>query len=114
MPKLTETFARKVPCPATGTSKHWDAELKGLVLFTGKRTKTWYFQKDVGGHTKRTLIGRYPINSATVARKTALGLSLDMSRGAGRQIQTGAPLLKDAVEAYLARPRLRSEAHKHG
>jgi hypothetical protein len=84
------------------------------VLFTGKRTKTWYFQKDVGGHTKRILIGRYPTISADAARKTALGLSLEMSRGAGRQVQAGASLLKDAIEAYLARPRLRSEAHKHG
>jgi integrase len=114
MPKLTETFARKAPYPATGTAKHWDTELKGLVLFVGKRTKTWYFQKDVGGHTKRILIGRYPTISADAARRTALALSLEMSRGAGRQVQTGAPLLKDAIESYLARPRLRSEVHKHG
>ena len=84
------------------------------MLFTGKRTKAWYFQKNVGGHTKRILIGRYPTISADAARKTALGLSLEMSRGAGKQVQTGAPLLKDAIEAYLARPRLRSEVHKHG
>jgi Arm DNA-binding domain len=114
MPKLTETFARKAPYPGAGTAKHWDTELKGLVLFAGKRTKTWYFQKDVGGHTKRILIGRYPTISADAARKTALKLSLEMSRGAGRQVQTGAPLLKDAIEAHLARPRLRSEVHKHG
>ncbi len=84
------------------------------MLFAGKRSKTWYFQKDVGGQTKRILIGRHPTISADAARKTALGLSLDMSRGAGRQVRTGAPLLKDAIEGYLARPRLRSEAHKHG
>ena len=35
-----------------------------------------------------------------------------MSRGAGRAVQTGAPLLKDAIEAYLARPKLRSDIHK--
>ena len=84
------------------------------MLFAGKWTKTWQFQKDVGGHTKRILIGRYPLISADAARRTALGLSLEMSRGAGRQVQTGAPLLKEAMEAYLARPRLRSEVHKHG
>ena len=37
-----------------------------------------------------------------------------MGRGAGRLIQIGAPTLQDATEAYLARPKLRSEAHEAG
>ena len=49
MPKLTETFVRKLPQTETGTAKHWDSEVKGLVMFVGKKAKTWYFQKDVGG-----------------------------------------------------------------
>jgi len=57
MPKLTETFAKKLPHANSSTDKYWDAEIKGLVLFVGKRSKTWYFQKDVGGQTKRILIG---------------------------------------------------------
>lgn len=112
MPKLTETFARKVPQTKTGTDKHWDSEVKGLVLFVGKRSKTWYFQKDVGGQTKRVLIGRFPMISAHVARQTALGLALEMGRGAGKAIQAGAPTLEAAMEGYLARPKLRSDAHK--
>ena len=112
MPRLTETFAHKVPLSREGTAKHWDSEVKGLLLFAGRRSKTWYFQKDVGGQTKRILIGRYPTISAEAARQTAMGFSLDMSRGAGKAVQTGAPLLKDAIEAYLARPELRSETHK--
>ena len=96
-----------------GTTKHWDSELKGLVLFVGKRSKTWYFQKDLGGQTKRILIGHDPTISADAARQTAMGLSLDMSRGAGRTVQTGAPQIRDAIEAYLARPKLRSDIHKH-
>lgn len=112
MPKLTETFARKVPQTKSGTDKHWDSEVKGLVLFVGKRSKTWYFQKDVGGRTKRVLIGRFPMISAHVARQTALGLALEMGRGAGKAIQAGAPTLEAAMEGYLARPKLRSDAHK--
>ena len=112
MPKLTETFARKVPQTKTGTDKHWDSEVKGLVLFVGKRSKTWYFQRDVGGQTKRVLIGRFPIISAQAARQTALGLALEWGRGAGKMIQIGAPSLQDAMEAYLARPKLRSEEYK--
>ncbi len=112
MPKLTETFVRKLSPTKTGTTKYWDAEIKGLVLFVGKRSKTWYFQKDVGGKTRRQLIGRYPLIAADTARQTALGFALDWGRGAGKLLQIGAPTLKAAMESYLARPKLRSETHK--
>lgn len=114
MPKLTETFAKKLTHARAGTDKHWDAEIKGLVLFVGKRSKTWYFQKDVGGQTKRILIGRFPMISARAARQTALGLALEMGRGAGRVVQIGPPTLEAAMESYLARPKLRSQVNKHG
>jgi len=114
MPKLTETYARKVANPETGTAKHWDSEIKGLVLFAGKKSKTWYFQKDVGGRTRRILIGRYPVISADNARQTALGFALEWGRGAGKKIQVGAPTLVAAMDSYLARPRLRSDTHKVG
>lgn len=112
MPKLTETFVRSLPFAKNGTGKHWDSEIKGLVLFVGKRSKTWYFQKDVGGHTRRTLIGRYPMISSATARQTALRFALEWGRGAGRAIQIGSPTLREAMEAYIARPKLRSERHK--
>ena len=112
MPKLTETFVRKFPPTKTGTYKHWDSEIKGLVLFVGKRSKTWYFQKDVGGQTRRQLIGRYPVISADAARQTALGFALEWGRGAGKRIQMGAPTLTVAMESYLARPKLRADVHK--
>lgn len=114
MPKLTETFVSKLAPSKEGTKKYWDAEIKGFVLFVGKRSKTWYYQKDVGGQTKRVLIGRYPTISAQVARQTALGFALDLSRGAGKSLQVGAPTLEQAMEVYLARPKLRSDAHKVG
>lgn len=114
MPKLTETYARKISQTKSGTSKYWDSEIKGLVLFVGKKSKTWYFQRDVGGQTRRVLIGRFPMISADAARQTALGLALDWGRGAGKQIQIGAPALQNALEAYLARPKLRSETHRSG
>ena len=81
------------------------------MLFVGKRSKTWYFQKDVGGQAKRILIDRYPVISEKAARQTALGFALEMGRGAGKPVQIGAPSLEDAVEVYLARPKLRSEVH---
>ncbi|WP_106610356.1 tyrosine-type recombinase/integrase [Shimia abyssi] len=114
MPKLTETYAKKLPHSLAGTQKYWDKEIKGLVLFVGKRSKTWYFQKDVGGQTKRVLIGRYPVISSHAARQTALELALEMGRGAGKVAQVGAPSLEIAMEVYLARPKLRSDQYKHG
>ncbi|MFY0690746.1 MAG: integrase family protein [Paracoccaceae bacterium] len=112
MPKLTETFARNLSHPQTGTAKCWDNEVKGLGLFVGKRAKTWYFQKDVAGQTKRILIGRYPLIRARVARQTALGYALEWSKGAGRRLAFDAPTLGDAMDSYLDRPRLRSQAHR--
>ena len=112
MPKLTETFARKLPQTNGTTDKHWDSDVRGLVLFVGKRSKTWYFQKDFGGQTRRVLIGRYPAISAETARQAALEFTLEWGRGAGKQFQIGAPTLQSAVETYLARPRLRSDTHK--
>jgi hypothetical protein len=113
MPKLTETYIRKLPPAKTGTAKHWDSEVKGLAVFVGKTSKTWYYQKDVGGQTRRVLIGRYPIVSADGARQTAMGFALEWGRGAGKKIQVGAPTLQAAMEVYLARPKLRSEEHKN-
>lgn len=114
MPKLNETYIGKLAFAKEGTSKHWDTEIRGLVLFVGKASKTWYYQKDVGGQTRRVLIGRYPTISAQAARETALGFMLEWGRGAGKAIQVGAPTLTKALDVYLARPRLRSEAHKTG
>ncbi len=33
MPKLTETFAKKLAHARARTDKHWDAEIKGLKRF---------------------------------------------------------------------------------
>ncbi len=114
MPKLTETYVRKLSPSVVGTAKYWDSEIKGLGIFVGKRSKTWYFQKDVGGQTRRVMLGRHPLIGATAARQTALGYALEWGRGSGRVAQIGPPTLADATDTYLARPKLRSEAHKNG
>ena len=114
MPKLTETFANKLSQSNSGTDKHWDNELKGFVLYVGKRSKTWYFQKDVGGQTRRVMIGRHPLISAKSARQTALSYALEWGRGAGKLVQIGAPTLESAMVSYLARPKLRSAEHRKG
>ena len=76
MPKLTETFVSKLPLAKEGTATHWDPEIKGRVLFVGKASKTWYFQKDVGGQTRRVMIGPpVPKHSTTDTDETLLRAS---------------------------------------
>lgn len=112
MPKLTDTFAKKACNPETGQEKHWDTEVKGFGLFCGKQTKTWYYQRDVGGKTKRVRIGGYPTISAAAARETALGLAFEHARGAGKSAMQVAPTLRDALKAYTERAKLRSDKNK--
>lgn len=52
--------------------------------------------------------------SSAAARQAAQSLALDMSRGVGKIYQMGAPTLEAAIEAYLSRPKLRSERAKAG
>jgi len=112
MPKLTKSFAEKAPRAETGQEKYWDSEIKGFGLFCGKTTKAWYYQRDVGGKTKRVLIGRFPTISADAARKVALDLAVEHSRGRGRSAMARVPTLREAMSEYLSRPKLRSSAHK--
>ena len=114
MPKLTETFARSTKFAVQGTRKHWDTEIRGFVLFVGKRSKTWSYQRDVAGKTVRRKIGSYPIIGAAAARQAAQAHVLDLSRGSGKVYQRGAPTLGAALESYLARPKLRSNVRKAG
>ena len=102
---------------AAGKLSHRDApgqRFQGADTVRRKRSKTWCFQKDVGGQTRRVLFGCYPAISAKTARQAALEFTLEWGRGAGKRIQVGAPTLQSAMEAYLARPKLRSDTHKSG
>ena len=114
MPKLTETFARTAKFTSGGTDTHWDGEVRGFGLFVGKRSKTWYDQRDVAGRTVRKKIGRFPLIGAAAARQAAQAHALEMSPGSGKVYQQGAPTLAEAMETYLVRPKLRSEEHAKG
>lgn len=107
MPKLNDTFAKNAP-----TKNHWDSEIKGFGLFVGKRAKTWVFQRDLAGKTKRVRIGPYPTIPAAEARRTAQDLALQFARGAGKKAMQRVPTLRAATDAYLGRAKLRSEHNK--
>ncbi|AQS49901.1 hypothetical protein BMG03_13815 [Thioclava nitratireducens] len=111
MIKLTETNCKKAPPNA----KMWDTEIKGFALFTGKTTKTFYFQKDIRGRTQRIKIGNYPLIDAFDARKAALELATEHATGVAAKKFAAAkvPTLEAALERYLARPKLRSQHNKN-
>lgn len=108
--KLTQTACNKAPPNA----KIWDTEVKGFGLFTGKSSKTFYYQCDVRGRTQRAKLGNFPQVSAGIVRGDTLQLAADHASGisAKRIAMAKVPTLKQAMEVYLARPKLRSEANK--
>ena len=108
--KLTETSVKD----AAPNEKYWDTAIKGFALFTGKETKTFYFQKDVKGQTVRTKLGAWPETRVADARAEAALLVADYASGvvAKRLRAAKTPTLTEAMETYLARPKLRSDANK--
>lgn len=108
--KLTQATCEKAP-PNT---KLWDTEIKGFGLFTGKMKKTFYYQREVSGKTVRIKLGNFPDVSAGIARGDVLQLAADHASGlsAKRLAASKMPTLEDALETYIARPKLRSEKNK--
>lgn len=109
--KLTDAACKSAPPNA----KLWDTEIKGFGLFTGKAKKTFYYQKDVHGKTTRTKLGTYPETRLADARYEAAQLVAQYATGAvARRLRAARiPTLEQATEAYLARPKLRSEHNKN-
>lgn len=108
--KLTETTVKAAPPDA----KLWDTEIKGFGLFTGKTTKTFYYQKDSKGKTVRTKLGTWPETRVADARHEASLLVADYASGAVAKRLRAAkiPTLADAAKDYLARPKLRSDHNR--
>lgn len=108
--KLTQTACEK----ARPNSKIWDTDVKGFGLFTGKTRKTFYYQRDVHGKTVRIKIGNFPDVSSGIARGEAFQLAADHATGvaAKRIAASKIPTLRDAMEIYLARGKLRSQHNK--
>lgn len=106
--KITETLCRKALSP----TKIWDTEIRGFGLFVGKRTATFYYQFAEDGKTQRVKIGRYPTVNATDAREVADRLHFGRRRDVAKTILVDAPTLQEALNAYMARPKLRSSKNK--
>lgn len=109
--KLTDTVCRNA---APGT-KTWDTQVKGFALFCGQTKSTFYFQRDVHGKTHRVNLGNFGDVSVAQARVDAMELAAEHAKGltAQRLVQRKMWTLEEALDKYLARPKLRSEHNKN-
>jgi integrase len=109
--KLTRTEVEKLRGPDTGQKVYRFREPPGLLLVVGTRTKTFAFQSDTGGTSRRIALGRYPFMSVDTARIRALDLASQVARG--RAIAPNPRLsLSAAMEAYLADRKTLAEKTK--
>ena len=106
--KLTDAFLRKVDRPESGVIRYWDTDLRGFVAHVQKNVTTLYYDRN----NRRHLIGRYPTVNMPQARETARELDYQLRRGYAKRVTRSNPKLAELVEAYCARPKLRSEKWK--
>lgn len=108
--KLSQTVCSK----AAPNTKTWDTEVRGFALFTGASSKRFYFQRTVSGRTVRTNIGAFPEVSCAQARDEAKVLAGEVASGAvaKRLRDERVPTLEQALVAYLANPKIKSENNR--
>lgn len=69
--KLTKAAVDALPFSDTGQKIYFDTELSGFLVCIGKRTKTYYTQRQIGPKTVRVKIGGHDVYSAEKARSEA-------------------------------------------
>src|SRR5688572_19822061 len=79
--KLTRTAVEKLPLSASGQKVYRFKEPPGLLLVVGTGSKTFAFQSDANGGSRRVTLGRYPQVTVDAARIRALDLSAQVARG---------------------------------
>jgi integrase len=110
-----ESDAKGVPTPESGTSHHWDDELKGFGLrITAKGVRSFVAQARVNGRTRRVTIGRHGPWKVEQARKRAQKLLGEMADGldpvAEKKRQKAESLtLAEVAEDYIANKRRKSD-----
>jgi integrase len=98
--KLTRTAVQNLPLAASGQRVYRFKEPLGLLLVVGTRGKTFAFQSDANGSSRRVTLGRYPHMTVDGARIRALDLLAQVARG--RAIAPNPRLtVEAAMEAYL-------------
>lgn len=90
-----------------------DGDLRGFGVLIGRDSKTFVYQRDVGGRTRRVTIGRFPALSVREAKSKAYELYLRMKDGEDPNLTRRKRMavqytLGQALDDYVASPKPRS------
>lgn len=111
--KLKKSTVEALPFTEMGQKVYFDTELRGFLLCVGRRTKTYYAQRQMGAKTVRVKIGGHDVYAADRARDEARLLIARMLRGENpnetkRVDHAKSITLEEAFQKYLvARDGLR-------
>lgn len=105
--RLTMHMVEAAPVPKGGQTFLWDANLKGFGVRIGTSGVKSYVLQFVSpdGRTRRMSYARYPVFSVEEARKEAIRLLADLTRGIdpadSKQAKRAAPTISDVCDWYL-------------
>lgn len=102
--KLSKATIEATPLPPEGPVRLHDGGAPGLHLrSTAKGTRTWYVSyRDASNRQHDHKLGRHPSMSPELARKSALTVLADVSRGSDPGAQKRQQRMKDATVTELA------------
>jgi integrase len=107
--KITKRAVDSCPFPEKGQDVYFDTQMIGFGLCVGKKTKTYFAQRQVAERTVRIKIGRHGDVTAEEARSEARDILAELAKGKTRRTGSETTLtLREALEKYLeARTGLR-------
>lgn len=105
--KLTTHMIETAALPRSGQSFLWDGELKGFgarVAFSGVKSYVLQYRSP-DGRLRRMAFARYPVFTVDEARKEAIRMLADVTRGVdpadAKQAKRAAPTIGDICDWYL-------------
>lgn len=119
MPKLNETFVKKIKPPTTNHKIHYDSEIPGFgIRATKSGTKSFILNYHINKRERRFTIGKFPSWTAVAAREKAKDLRRQVDQGIDpleerierREAPTVADLWLEYQRVHL--PRLASRSQK--
>jgi integrase len=102
MPRLhlTAQTVERLPYAAAGQVTYTDTKQPGFGLVVGRRSKTYFYQRDVAGRTVRVTLGRAGEMKNAAARTAAKAREIEMRGGHNPNAKT--QTLREALAAYAA------------
>lgn len=105
--KLTTHMIESAKVPATGQTFLWDGELKGFGVRVGSTgVKSYVLQyRSPDGRLRRSVYARFPVFSVDEARKEAIRMLADVTRGVDpadvKEAKRAAPTIGEVCDWYL-------------